>query len=142
MLKHPAPPLLATFERANSCTRVHSGSQITKQIGSRRERTSARTELHGLIKGQAIPVIALTQHPPSTKTPPKRGLCIYDSTACGGIFNISDYHIDSTGDTIRSLRGAAQCTSSLFAAATVFFGSVSSSTPSLYLAWAVASSTS
>jgi hypothetical protein len=44
--------------------------------------------------------------------------------------------------TIRAVRGAAQRTASLFAAATVFFGSVSSSTPSLYLAWAVASSTS
>ena len=40
------------------------------------------------------------------------------------------------------VRAAAQCTVSLFAAATAFFGSVSSSTPSLYLAWAVASSTS
>ena len=48
-------------------------------------------------------------------------------------------HIDPTVDTAR---GAAQCTASLFAAAAVFFGSVSSSTPSLYLAWAVASSTS
>ena len=73
---------------------------------------------------------------------PKRGLCIYDSTACGGIFKIYDGHIDSTVDTTRAVRCAAQCTASLFAGATVFFGSVSSSTPSLYLAWAVASSTS
>src|SRR5207237_5407399 len=41
---------------------------------------------------------------------------------------------NSTIDTIR----AAQCTASLFDAAPVFFGNVSSSTPSLYLAWAVA----
>src|SRR5204863_9898968 len=53
---------------------------------------------------------------------PKRGRCIYDLPECGG--------------------SATQCTVSLFAAATAFFGSVSSSTPSLYLAWAVASSTS
>ena len=81
-------------------------------------------------------------HPPSTQTPPKRGLRIYDSTACGGIFKIYDGHIDSTVDTTRAVRCAAQCTASLFAGATVFFGSVSSSTPSLYLALAVASSTS
>jgi hypothetical protein len=36
----------------------------------------------------------------ANKTPPKRGLCIYDSTACGGIFDLSDGHIDSTVDTI------------------------------------------
>jgi hypothetical protein len=53
-----------------------------------------------LINGQANPAIALAQHPPSTKTPPKRGLCIHDSTACGGIFNISDGHIDSTVDFV------------------------------------------
>jgi len=76
---------------------------------------------------------------PETKTPPKRGLCVYDSTAGGGIFSLSDGHRDATVGTIR---GAAQCTAILFAANTVFFGSVSSSTPLLYLAWAVASSTS
>ena len=48
----------------------------------------------------------------------------------------------TTVATIRDIRGAAQCTASLFAAATAFFGSVSSSTPSLYFAWAVASSIS
>jgi len=60
-------------------------------------------------KGQVIPVIALAPALPSTKTPPKRGLGIYDSTACGGIFKIYDGHIDSTVDTIRAVRGAAQC---------------------------------
>ena len=44
--------------------------------------------------------------------------------------------------TRRQSWGGAQCTATLFAAAAVFFGSVSSSTPSLYLASAVASSTS
>src|SRR6266849_9657376 len=44
--------------------------------------------------------ICWPEHPPSTKTPPKRGLCIYDSTACGGIFDLSDGHIDSTVNTI------------------------------------------
>jgi len=86
------------------------------------------------------PLIA--RHPPSTQTPPKRGLCIYKSTARGGTFKIPIQPRDSIVDAIRGGRGAAQCTASLFAAATAFFGSVSSSTPSLYLAWAVASSTS
>lgn len=35
------------------------------------------------------------------KTPPKRGLCVYDSTAGGGIFNLSDGRCDPTVDTIR-----------------------------------------
>ena len=73
-----------------------------------------------LIKDKRFPVLLWPKHPSSTKTPPKRGLCIHDSTACGGILKISDGHIDSTVDTIRAPRGVAQCTASLFAAATVF----------------------
>lgn len=79
---------------------------------------------------------------PPRQTPPKRGLCIEDSPACGGPFNVSNSHGDSGVNTIRNGQGAAQCTASLFAAAAIFFGSVSRSTPSLYLACAVASSTS
>ena len=68
--------------------------------------------------------------------------CIHDSSACGGMFNISVRPADPTVDAIHSVQGVAQFTASLFAAAMVFFGSVSSSTPLSYLASAVASSTS
>ena len=54
------------------------------------------------------------------KKPAEAGFVVCDSTACG----------------------AAQCTTIFLAAAAAFFGSVSSSTPSVYLARAVASSTS
>jgi hypothetical protein len=62
-----------------------------------------------------------------------------------GIREIPGFEIVRTGSFSQVRRtscSSSQCTASLFDAAPVFFGSVSSSTPSLYLAWAVAWSTS
>ena len=78
--------------------------------------------------------------PTRQKQKPRRsGVCVFTTQLL-----VEEYSTSQTAAAIpRSiLFEAAQCTAILFAANTAFFGSVSSSTPSLYLAWTVASSTS
>src|SRR5512134_991027 len=79
----------------------------------------------------AIPVIALASAPTINNNPAEAGVCVQRCVAERSASQTATRYYSCCS------RRAAQCTASFFAAATVFFGSVSSSTPSLYLAWAV-----